>query len=127
MLQLEGLGDLGDGLFAFGLRHAAHFHTERHVLSDRHVGIKRVGLKYHRDVALRRMQIVDPLAFNANIAGTDGLEARNGAEKGRLAATRRADQHEEATLIQGEIDTLQDIERAKALAKSADLKERHSL
>ena len=125
MLDLQGLGDRRDRLVALGLRHAAHLHAEGHVLRHRHVGIERVGLEHHRDVALRRMQIVDRLAVDADLAGADRLEARDGVEQRRLAAARRADQHEEAALVERQIDALEDFERAEALAQPADFEEGH--
>ncbi len=39
-------------------------------------------------------------------------------EQGRLAAARRADQHQEAALLEREIDALQDLQRAEALAQA---------
>ena len=65
VFDLERLRNAGDGSVALRLRHAAHFHAERHVLRHRHVRIEGVGLKHHRDVALGGVKIVDLLTFNA--------------------------------------------------------------
>ena len=119
MLDLQRLGDGGHRLVALGLRHAAHLHAEGDVLADRHVRIERVGLEHHRDVALRRVQIVDDLAADADLAGGDRFEPGDGVEQRRLAAAGRADEHEEAALLERDVDALEDLDGAEALAQSA--------
>src|SRR5271170_1506541 len=98
MLDLKRFRDTSDRLVPLGLRHAAHFHAERHVLRDRHVRIERVGLKHHGDVALGGMEIVDLLTFNANVAGGDRFKPRNRIEKRRFSAPGWADENEKAAL-----------------------------
>ena len=125
MLDLQRLGDLRHRLVALGLRHAAHLHAERHVLRDRHIGIERVGLKHHRDVALGGVQIVDRVAVDANVAGADRFKPRDRVEKRRFSAARRADQNEKAALVERKVDALQDLQRAEALAQAIDFEKGH--
>ena len=46
-----------------------------------------------------------------------GLEPGDGVEQGRLAAAGRADEDEEAALLELEVDPLQDLDRAEALSR----------
>ncbi len=119
MLDLQRLGDVRHRLVALRLGNAAHFHAEGHVLRHRHVGIERVGLEHHRDVALGGVQIVDRLAVDADLAGADRFEAGDRVEQGRLAAARGADEHEEAALVEGEVDALEDFDARRSACASA--------
>ena len=98
-----------DRLLALRLRHAAHLHAEGDVLRHRHVRIERVGLEHHGDVALRRVQLVDARAVDADLALGDRLQPGDHVEQRRLAAARRADQHEEAALLDVEVDALEHL------------------
>ena len=73
------------------------------------------------------MQVVDVAAVDADLAGGDRLEPGDGVEQGRLAAAGRADQHEEAALLELEVDALEDLDRAEALLQIVDFEERHRL
>ena len=91
-------------------------------------GIERVGLEHHGDVALRRMQVVDRAAVDADLARGDRLQPGDGVEQRGLAAARRADQHEEAALLDLEVDALQDRRRRRSvLCRLLDLEEGHGL
>ena len=76
MRDLQHVGDLADRRLPLGLRNVSHLHAEGDVLLDRHVRIERVGLKHHRDVAAARMQLVDPLAVDADFALAKAFQAR---------------------------------------------------
>ena len=88
-----------DRLLALRLRHAADLHAEGDVPGHRHVRIERVGLEHHGDVALGRMQVVDRAAVDADLARGDRLQPGDGVEQRGLAAAGRADQHQEAALL----------------------------
>ena len=68
VFDLQRPGDARDGLLALSFRHPAHLHAEGNILCDRHVRVKRVGLEHHRDVSLRRMQVVHDLAANPDLS-----------------------------------------------------------
>ena len=46
------------------------------------------------------------------------LEPGDGVEQGRLAAAGRPDQHEEAALLDAEVDALQDLTAAEGLSQA---------
>src|SRR3984885_13041759 len=127
MLDLQGLGDCGDCPVAFGFRDATHFHAERHVLRYRHVGIERVGLEHHGDVPLRRMQVVDDLAADADFSGGDRLKTCDRVQQRRLTAPGRPHEDEKAALLERDIYAFEDLKRAKFLAKGTNFKRRHHL
>ena len=64
--------------------------AERHVLDHRHVRIERVVLEHHGDVAVLRRHVVDDVAADGDLAAGDVLQARDHAQRRRLAAARRA-------------------------------------
>ena len=49
-------------LFDFGLRKFPQLQSKGHVVVDRHVRIERVILEDHRDIAVLRRDVVDPLS-----------------------------------------------------------------
>ena len=67
---------------------------ERHVLEHAHVRVERVALEHHRDVALGRRQLRDVAAVDQDRAGGRLLEAGDHAQRRRLAAAARADEHD---------------------------------
>ena len=83
---------------AFG--NDAHLQAEGHVVVGRHVRIERVVLEHHRDVAVLRRQVVDDAARRSGRRPTViVLEPRDHAERGRLAAARRPDEHDELAVV----------------------------
>ena len=77
------------------LRRLAQAQPEGDVLGDGQVRVERVVLEDHRDVALLRRHVVDDAAADRDRAVGDVLEPGDHAQRGRLAAARRADEHEE--------------------------------
>ena len=73
----------------------AHLEREGHVVVGRHVRVERVVLEDHRDVAVLRRQVVDDLVADPHGAVGDVLEPGDHAERRRLAAARRPDEHDE--------------------------------
>ena len=59
--------------------------SERHVLVQRHVWIKRIGLEDHRNAPLGRWHIVHAYSIDENIACVDVLKSRNHSQQCRLA------------------------------------------
>jgi hypothetical protein len=76
--------------------------AEREVVPDRHVWVKRVALEHHRDVPLLRREVVDDLVADPQLAVADLLEARDHAERGRLAAARRPDEDHQLAVLDRE-------------------------
>ncbi len=53
------------------------------------------------------------------------FEPGDGVEERGLAAARRPDEDEEAAAVEGEVDPLEDLQAAEALAQAGDLEEGH--
>ncbi len=103
-LDVEDAGGLLHALLDLGLGKMLQPQPERHVLVDRHVRIERVVLEHHRHVAVFRRHVVDDRAVDRDLAVGDVLEAGDHAQGRRLAAARRADQHDEFLVGDVEVD-----------------------
>ena len=66
--------------------------------------VERVALEDHRDVTALRREVVDDAVADPDDAVADGLEAGDHAERGRLAAAGRADEHHELAVRDVEIE-----------------------
>jgi hypothetical protein len=78
--------------------------AERHVVRDRHVRVERIVLEHHGDVAVLRRHIVDDMVIDGDLAVGDVLQPCDHAQRGRLAATGRSDQHDELVILDLEVD-----------------------
>ena len=99
---------------------------ESEVRGDGHVWVERVVLEDHRDVALRRRQVVDQASADSNLAAGHLLEPCDHAQRGRLAAPGRPDQDEELSFADFEAQAVygEDV-RAELLADVIELNGRH--
>src|SRR5262249_20791598 len=79
---------------------------ERDVVENGHVRVERVALEDHCDLPRARRQIVHNLAADQELAGARRLEARDHAQHRRLAAARRAQEHEELAVARRQIDAV---------------------
>ena len=70
---------------------------------DRQMGIKRIALKHHRDVAIARREFVGDGAADHDLAFADVLEARDHAQRRRFSASRRSDENNELAVVDGQI------------------------
>ncbi len=82
-----------------GLRHLLDAQAEGDVLVDGEVRIERVALEHHGDVAVARGHVVDDAVADHDAALADVLETREHAQRGRLPAARRADEHHELAVL----------------------------
>ena len=80
----------------------AETEAEGDVLGDAQVRVERIVLEHHRDVPLLRCDVVHDAAADRERARGDVLEAGDHSQRGRLAASRRTDQHEELTVVDAE-------------------------
>ena len=113
--EFEHLRRLFDAAADFLLRNAADLEAVRHVVKDRHVRIERVVLKDHRAVAVLGFEVVDDPVADREFPGGDRFEPRDHAQKGRLAAARGADDHDEFAVLDVERDAVDDLDVAVAL------------
>jgi len=72
----ENVRRLPHALVDLGLGEFAHLQAERHVVVHAHVRIERVVLEHHGDVAIHGRQLIDHVAVDGDVAGTDGFRAR---------------------------------------------------
>ena len=96
--QLRHVEDLGGLLHApvdLGLRHLEVAQPEREVVVHGHVRVERVRLEHHRHVARGRREVVDDAVADHDRARRQVLEPGEHAQRGALAAARRADEDEE--------------------------------
>ena len=77
------------------LRQPPHLEGEAHVPVRVHVRVERVVLEHHGDVPFLRRKIVHDLPVDLHVPGRDRLQARDHAQRGRLSAAGRSDEHDE--------------------------------
>src|SRR5262249_4127721 len=87
---------------------------EGKIVINRHVLIERVVLEHHGDVAVLGGKAVDHTLADADRSRGYVLEPGDHAQRRRLAAARRADQHDEFVVRDGEIEI--DHRRHRAVA-----------
>ena len=109
------------------LRHAAIAQPIGHVVVDAHMRIERVVLEHHRDVALGRLDLVDDAPADIDLAGRDGLQSGDHAQQRRLAAAGWADENDEFTVADVEVDPLDDLHPSEALAHVAHREAGHAV
>jgi hypothetical protein len=102
-------------------RRADHLQRERDVVEHRHVRIERVALEHHRDVAVARREQRRVGAVEVHEPVGRGLEARNDAQRRRLARTGRPEQREELPRPDLQVDVAQHVRVAERLADTGQL------
>ena len=107
-------------------RVAAIDEAEGDIVEYREMRVERVVLEDHRDVAVLGLELVDPTAADADLAGADLLEPRDHPESGRFAAARRPDQNDELLVGDAEIDAGNRHDLPESLGEPAQLDRRHS-
>ena len=113
-LDLQHASGAHHAAFDLVLRHPRGFEPERKVLVDCHMRIERVRLKHHRDLALRRRDLVHALAIDAQFATGDLFKARDHAQQRRLATAGGTDEHDELAMPDIEVDAMDDLGGAVA-------------
>jgi hypothetical protein len=86
------------------------------------VGIERIALEDHRDVAVLGRDVVDNALADPQRPAGDLLEPRDHPEGGRLAASGRPDQDHELAIADLDVHVLDGVEIAVELV---DVLERH--
>ncbi len=103
-LDVQDACRLVDAALDLGLGEFPQLQPERHVVEHAHVRIERVVLEHHRDVAIARRHVVHDVAADPDLAVGDLLETGDHAQRGRLAAARGPDEHDELLIGDLEID-----------------------
>ncbi len=94
--NLGGLAGLGSTV---GPVHPTHLEGELDVALHRLVGVERVALEHHRNVALLGLDIVDPPIADVHVAGGGVFEAGNHAQQGALPTARRTEKDHELVVV----------------------------
>ena len=94
-VQPEHAGGAVDRRLDLGFRRFLVAQAESQIVVDAHMLVERVVLKHHGDVAVARRQMVDHPVADADVAAGDVFQARDHAQRRRLAASGRADQRHE--------------------------------
>ncbi len=106
VLEVEDPRRLAHSSRALALAHLLDLQVEADVLGDRHVGVERVRLEDHGDVAVLRWHERDVAPTDVHVAGVDRFEPGQHAQRRRLAAARRSDQHEEFAVADLEVERI---------------------
>ena len=75
--------------------------------------IQGVVLEHHRDVAIARRQVVDPVPTDDEVAVRDVLQPGDHPQRRRLPASRRADEDHELAVRDVEVDRLDRLEAVR--------------
>ena len=94
-LEVEQPCDVAHALHPFLFRDSLLLEREAHVLCDVEVGIERIVLKHHCDVACPRRNARDIVAADEDPAIVERFEPGQHPERGRLARSGRPDEHEQ--------------------------------
>jgi hypothetical protein len=84
------------------------------------VRVQRIALKDEGDVSIAGRGVRHVFVADADHACVDLFEAGHGAKQGRLAATRRADDHAEDAVVDREVDRVERRHGAEAAAHAFD-------
>jgi hypothetical protein len=90
------------------------------------VRVERVVLEHHGDVALRRIEVGYIAPIDQDTARRGPLQPSNQTQQRRLAATRCADDDQHFAIRERQIDAMQYVDQAEALAESVQFQLRHS-
>ena len=94
MLNAQNLSGFVNSALNLRLRGLAELKAERHVIINRHVGVKCVVLENHRDVAILRCNVVYQLVANVKLAFGDFFKTGDHTKSGGFSAAGRTDQND---------------------------------
>ena len=84
------------------------------------MGIERIVLEHHGDVALGRFQVIDHTRANRNLAVADFFQPGDHAQQGGFAAARGADDDDEFAVGYLGVDPVDDLVGGFARAVAFD-------
>ena len=119
-LQLDDPQHRRDPLLVLALRDSLHPQAERHVVVDRHVREERVLLEDHVDPAIVGLDVGDVLSVQADAARIRGLEPGDHPQGRGLATPRRAEEREELTIENPEVERVDGEVAAEPLADALE-------
>ena len=84
-----------------------------------------MALKHHAEIAVARLEIVDDAPVDADFARSRILETGDHAQRRRLAAAGRSDEHDELAVFDREVQVLDRLNGAERLVEVDELDTRH--
>ena len=123
--EAEQFGDVGDAPRDLVLRRPPGAQAVAEVLAHGHVRIERVALEDHGDVARPRREVGDVPVADRDRAAGHVLEPGEQPEQRRLAAARRADEHQELAVADLQGDVVDGLDRAERLRHPVERDRRH--
>ena len=114
-----------DAAVDLGARQAFVAQRKLEVVAHAHVRVQREELEHHRDVALARPQVGHVLAVERDAARVREFEAGDHAQRGRLAAARGAQQHDELAVFERQRRVAHGNEIGEALVQVLDTNVSH--
>ena len=94
ILKLEDIGRACHALVNFIGGLAAHFQAKRHVFFNAHMGVQRIILEDHGNVAVGGRQGIDDLVTNPQFTRADFFQPGDHSEQGGFPATGRTNKNE---------------------------------
>ena len=121
--DLEQARDLVDPLGDLGLRHPGELERGSDVLVPCLVGVECEIVEDHRDVAPVGLQLGEVLPFDPDLARGRRLEAGDDPERGRLAGSGRAEEHDQRAAWDLQAQVPECLDRTEVLGDGAELQE----
>ncbi len=109
--------NIRDLLLDIGGGDPLHHQRKADVLLDRHVRVERVGLEDDADITLLAGQVGDVPIAEQDAAGSRPVDAADGKQRRRFAATGRSEQRQHFSGAHFEVHILYDLGGAKTLGK----------
>jgi len=99
-----------DALLGLSVGRAAHLEEETEVAAALEVGIERVVLEDHADVAILHRHLAHVLFTVVDFAGVAGVQPRDDAQQGALAAAGRSDYGQRLAIRNGQGDVVERLD-----------------
>jgi hypothetical protein len=119
--ELEHPGRLVDRGVDLGLGLLGDLEGEAHVPSNRHVRVQGVALEHHGHVAIPRVGGGDVAIPDMHGALGGDLEPRDAAQQGGLSAAGGADEDDELSVGDVQVDALEDAGGAEGLGDAGEV------
>ena len=87
------------------------------------MGVERIALEHHGDVAARRWYVADGSCTDFDLAPRGFVQTREKPKQRALAATRGADQDQELAVLDRQIQLTDDLDGISTAASWVDLAE----
>ena len=125
VVDLQELRRPGDAALDLGAGELPRAEPELQVPAHRLGRVERVGLEDHGEAAVLGVEVGDLVPSMKIAPVVDARQAGEDVQQRGLAAARRAEEHEELAVLDPEIESLENGERAVFLDDVAELDGRH--